>query len=234
MFLLRRNGFGPRTTSEKTEQRSSSSSPAARNNSTVSTSSSGILQSFSFNVLLLFFLFFLYMSTLISPGCYCLLLLLLLLDSSSKQLFSWMDYLTFFFFLLLTNDSLNVGVSKSCRMRLSSKFFIFSRQIRATIKKKRNFSDSSKHGRYCTMTILPSFVVSKYFWNGKVWNFPCASSSSRLPNTYTDTELYVISNLIPHSEFLSFSRLTNLLTVICWRWFVMWSSDDDKNISPSD
>ncbi len=171
------------------------------------------------------------MSTLISPGCYCLLLLLLLLlDSSSKQLFSWMDYLTFFLFCsyratVWMSEFLN-HVECACQVY----FFLSANQGNYFLK--RNFSGSSEQGRYCTMTILPSFVVSKYFWNGKVWNFPCASSSSRLPNTYT--ELYVISNLIPHSESLSFSRLTNLLTVICWRWFVMWSSDDDKNMFTSD
>lgn len=90
------------------------------------------------------------MSTLISPGCYCLLLLLLLLlDSSSKQLFMNGLFNFFsFFFCSWWNDSLNVGVSKSCRMHLSSIFFFLSTN-QGNYFLKRNFSGSSEQGRYC-------------------------------------------------------------------------------------
>lgn len=132
------------------------------------------------------------------------------------------------------NDSLNVGVSKSCRMRLSSIFFLSANQGNYFLK--RNFSGSSEQGRYCNDDDIAFVCRFQIFLKRKSLEFSLRFvifSSTQHVHGYgivrdfkSDSPLRISFQKIKNS----FSISTNLLTVICWRWFVMWSSDDDKNM----
>lgn len=140
------------------------------------------------------------MSTLISPDCYCLLLLLLLLlDSSSKQLF--MNGLFNFFFFFAPEERLNVGVSKSCRMRPSSFVFFFPAN-QGNYFLKRNFSDSSKTWAILYDDDIAFVCRFQIFLKRKSLEFSLRFVIfSSIQHTLI-WELYVVSNQIPHSEFL--------------------------------